>query len=202
LRRTGISHGPEVELRLSRAVIRRQFDGSVGIAAVHGFLVVRFDDLGYSGIRRVRLLYSILAKLTVESIGTVLTVISIRYGRYEPAQQNMRRLFEGRWCFGNPDHDRYYLKHHVANGARDDGRHRRFQQHPDRRITHHLMDDGMPLKEAVQHAVRVRLRPILMTSLATVIGLIPITLALEAGSESYAPLARVIIGGTTRVGQF
>ena len=89
----------------------------------------------------------------------------------------------------------------VANGARDDGRHRRFQQHPDRRITHHLMDDGT-LKEAVQHAVRVRLRPILMTSLATVIGLIPITLALEAGSESYAPLARVIIGGTTRVGQF
>ena len=189
-------------MSLSRAVIRRQFDGSVGIAAVHGFLVVRFDDLGYSGIRRVRLLYSILAKLTVESIGTVLTVISIRYARYEPAQQNMRRLFEGRWCFGNPDHDRYYLKHHVATGARDDGRHRRFQQHPDRRITHHLTDDGMPLKEAVQHAVRVRLRPILMTSLATLIGLIPITLALEAASESYAPLAHVIIGGTTRVGQF
>jgi len=109
LRRTGISHGPEVELSLSRAVIRPQFDGSVGIAAVHGFLVVRFDDLGYSGIRRVRLLYSILAKLTVESIGTVLTVISIRCGRYEPAQQNMRRLFEGRWCFGNPDHDRTTL---------------------------------------------------------------------------------------------
>jgi hypothetical protein len=97
----------------------------------------------------VRQLYSILAKLTVESIGTVLTVISIRYWRYEPAQQNMRRLFEGRWCFANPDHDRYYLKHHVANGARHDGRHPRFQQHPDRRITHHLMDDGMPLKEAV-----------------------------------------------------
>jgi AcrB/AcrD/AcrF family len=106
------------------------------------------------------------------------------------------------WCFGNPDHDRYYLKYHVANGVRDDGRHRRFQQHPDPRITHHLTDDGMPLKEAVQHAVRVRLRPILMTSLATLIGLIPITLALEAASESYAPLAHVIIGGTTRVGQF
>ena len=59
----------------------------------------------------------------------------------------------------------------------------------------------MPLKEAVQHAVRVQLRPILITSLATVIGLIPITLDLEAGSESYAPLVRVIIGGTARVGQ-
>ncbi|MGA7726184.1 MAG: efflux RND transporter permease subunit [Opitutaceae bacterium] len=62
-------------------------------------------------------------------------------------------------------------------------------------FTHRLMADGMPLKEAVQFAARVRLRPILMTSLATVIGLIPMALALEAGSESYAPLARSIIGG-------
>jgi len=62
-------------------------------------------------------------------------------------------------------------------------------------FTHRLVADGMPLREAVQFAVRVRLRPILMTSLATVIGLIPMALALEAGSESYAPLARAIIGG-------
>jgi hydrophobic/amphiphilic exporter-1 (mainly G- bacteria), HAE1 family len=62
-------------------------------------------------------------------------------------------------------------------------------------FTHRLVADGMPLREAVQFAVRVRLRPILMTSLATVIGLIPMALALEAGSESYAPLARSIIGG-------
>jgi hydrophobic/amphiphilic exporter-1 (mainly G- bacteria), HAE1 family len=62
-------------------------------------------------------------------------------------------------------------------------------------FTHRLIADGMALREAVQFAVRVRLRPILMTSLATVIGLIPMALALEAGSESYAPLARAIIGG-------
>jgi multidrug efflux pump subunit AcrB len=62
-------------------------------------------------------------------------------------------------------------------------------------FTHRLVADGMALREAVQFAVRVRLRPILMTSLATVIGLIPMALALEAGSESYAPLARAIIGG-------
>lgn len=62
-------------------------------------------------------------------------------------------------------------------------------------FTHRLLADGHPLREAVQFAVRVRLRPILMTSLATVIGLIPMALALEAGSESYAPLARAIIGG-------
>jgi multidrug efflux pump subunit AcrB len=62
-------------------------------------------------------------------------------------------------------------------------------------FTHRLLADGTPLRDAVQYAVRVRLRPILMTSLATVIGLIPMALALEAGSESYAPLARAIIGG-------
>jgi multidrug efflux pump subunit AcrB len=62
-------------------------------------------------------------------------------------------------------------------------------------FTHRLIADGMPLREAVQFAARVRLRPILMTSLATVIGLIPMALALGAGSESYAPLARSIIGG-------
>jgi multidrug efflux pump subunit AcrB len=62
-------------------------------------------------------------------------------------------------------------------------------------FTHRLVADGKSLREAVQYAVRVRLRPILMTSLATVIGLIPMALAIEAGSESYAPLARAIIGG-------
>ncbi len=62
-------------------------------------------------------------------------------------------------------------------------------------FTHRLIEDGMPLREAVQTATRVRLRPILMTSLATVFGLIPMALKLGAGSEAYAPLARVIIGG-------
>jgi multidrug efflux pump subunit AcrB len=62
-------------------------------------------------------------------------------------------------------------------------------------FTHRLIADGMALYDAVRFAVRVRLRPVLMTSLATVIGLIPMALALGAGSESYAPLARSIIGG-------
>ena len=48
---------------------------------------------------------------------------------------------------------------------------------------------------AVAVACRVRLRPILMTSLATIIGLIPMSLGLSAGSEAYAPLARAVIGG-------
>ena len=56
---------------------------------------------------------------------------------------------------------------------------------------------GMPIAEAVALACRVRLRPVLMTSLATILGMIPMALALEAGSEQYAPLARAIIGGLT-----
>ncbi len=58
-----------------------------------------------------------------------------------------------------------------------------------------LRAQGRPLHEAVSVACRVRLRPVLMTSLATLIGLIPMALALGAGSEAYAPLARAIIGG-------
>ncbi len=62
-------------------------------------------------------------------------------------------------------------------------------------FTRALRKEGMPIKEAVAVACRVRLRPVLMTSLATILGMIPMALALEAGSEQYAPLARAIIGG-------
>ncbi|HET6175366.1 MAG TPA: efflux RND transporter permease subunit [Candidatus Sulfotelmatobacter sp.] len=58
-----------------------------------------------------------------------------------------------------------------------------------------LRSEGHNLRDAVVHACRIRLRPILMTSLATVVGLLPMAFKLEAGSEAYAPLARVIIGG-------
>ena len=59
----------------------------------------------------------------------------------------------------------------------------------------HLHQQGKPLQEAVSVASRLRLRPVLMTSLATLLGLIPMALGMEAGSEQYAPLARAIIGG-------
>src|ERR1700678_234938 len=58
-----------------------------------------------------------------------------------------------------------------------------------------LRGQGHNLREAVVQACRIRLRPILMTSLATVVGLLPMAFKLETGSEAYAPLARVIIGG-------
>jgi multidrug efflux pump subunit AcrB len=60
-----------------------------------------------------------------------------------------------------------------------------------------LRKSGMELKQALTHACEVRLRPILMTTMATVLGLIPMALALEPGSEQYAPLARAILGGLT-----
>ncbi len=62
-------------------------------------------------------------------------------------------------------------------------------------FTRHLREDGMSVRQAVVTAARVRLRPVLMTSLATIIGLLPMALKLGAGSESYAPLARAVLGG-------
>jgi hydrophobic/amphiphilic exporter-1 (mainly G- bacteria), HAE1 family len=62
-------------------------------------------------------------------------------------------------------------------------------------FTRRLREDGQPLRQAVSVACRVRLRPVLMTSMATLIGLVPMALKLGAGSETYAPLARAIIGG-------
>jgi multidrug efflux pump subunit AcrB len=64
-------------------------------------------------------------------------------------------------------------------------------------FTHRLEEQGKDVKEAVITSCRVRLRPILMTSLATIIGMVPMALKLGTGSEQYAPLARAIIGGLT-----
>ena len=64
-------------------------------------------------------------------------------------------------------------------------------------FAHRIMDEGTPVRDAVITACRVRLRPILMTTLATIIGLLPMALKLGEGSESYAPLARALVGGLT-----
>jgi HAE1 family hydrophobic/amphiphilic exporter-1 len=62
-------------------------------------------------------------------------------------------------------------------------------------FTRQMRHQGARLKEAVAVASRLRLRPVLMTSLATLLGLIPMAMKLGTGSEAYAPLARAIIGG-------
>jgi len=58
-----------------------------------------------------------------------------------------------------------------------------------------LREDGKSVREAISLACRVRLRPVLMTSLATLLGLMPMAAKFGAGSEAYAPLAQAIIGG-------
>ena len=62
-------------------------------------------------------------------------------------------------------------------------------------FTRQMRHQGTGLREAVATASRLRLRPVLMTSLGTLLGLIPMALKLGTGSEAYAPLARAIIGG-------
>jgi len=58
-------------------------------------------------------------------------------------------------------------------------------------------DKGLPVIEAVIEAGRLRLRPILMTTLTTVLGLLPLSFGIGAGAEIQASLARVVIGGLT-----
>src|SRR6185369_7803871 len=60
-----------------------------------------------------------------------------------------------------------------------------------------LRDRGKPLVEATVEAGRTRLRPILMTTIATIVGLIPMALGIGEGSETNLPLARAVIGGLT-----
>mgnify|MGYP003342343141 FL=1 len=54
---------------------------------------------------------------------------------------------------------------------------------------------GLTAEEAMREAGRIRLRPILMTALSTVIGILPIALGLGAGAESRRPLGVAVVGG-------
>ena len=64
-------------------------------------------------------------------------------------------------------------------------------------FAHRQEKAGLSVEDAIISACRIRLRPILMTSLATIIGMVPMAIKLGTGSEEYAPLARTIIGGLT-----
>jgi len=60
-----------------------------------------------------------------------------------------------------------------------------------------LLQDGMPVREAIAEAGRRRLRPILMTTLTTILALLPLALGIGEGADAQAPLARAVIGGLT-----
>jgi multidrug efflux pump subunit AcrB len=63
-------------------------------------------------------------------------------------------------------------------------------------FTKHLMKEaGLPLEKALREAARIRLRPILMTTLCTLFGLLPLALGIGAGSDLQRPLALAVIGG-------
>lgn len=62
---------------------------------------------------------------------------------------------------------------------------------------HRMRTDGVALEPAIREAARIRLRPILMTTLCTLFGLLPLALGLGAGSELQRPLALAVIGGLT-----
>jgi multidrug efflux pump subunit AcrB len=64
-------------------------------------------------------------------------------------------------------------------------------------FAHNLETQGLAPADAVITACRVRLRPILMTSFATIIGMTPMAMKLGTGAEQYTPMARAIIGGLT-----
>jgi multidrug efflux pump subunit AcrB len=58
-----------------------------------------------------------------------------------------------------------------------------------------LIREGMPVLEAIVQAGRLRIRPVLMTALATSLGLLPMALGFGEGAEANVPLARAVIGG-------
>jgi multidrug efflux pump subunit AcrB len=60
---------------------------------------------------------------------------------------------------------------------------------------HGMINEGLELGAAIRQAARIRLRPILMTTLCTLFGLLPLALGLGAGSELQRPLALAVIGG-------
>jgi cobalt-zinc-cadmium resistance protein CzcA len=60
---------------------------------------------------------------------------------------------------------------------------------------HRLRLDGMPLEDAILQGSRYRLRPMMMTTLTAMFGLVPAALSTRIGSQSQRPLAIVVIGG-------
>ncbi len=57
--------------------------------------------------------------------------------------------------------------------------------------------EGLTLEDASLEAARTRLRPILMTALTTILGMVPLSMGVGDGAETWAPMARAVVGGMT-----
>ena len=92
--------------------------------------------------------------------------------------------------------DQHHAQHRIVHGHHRDGR---VSWSPTRSCWSispiSAAARAQPLRRAVVESARIRMRPILMTALATIVGLMPIALKLGAGSEASAPLARAAVGG-------
>jgi hypothetical protein len=64
-------------------------------------------------------------------------------------------------------------------------------------FANHLRAQGKPTFDAIVEAARTRMRPILMTTIATILGLLPMAIHMRPGDEMNLPLARAVIGGLT-----
>ena len=62
-------------------------------------------------------------------------------------------------------------------------------------FTNHRRGEGVPRQRAILEAARIRLRPIIMTTVAMIFGMLPLAFALGEGAEQRAPMARAVIGG-------
>jgi HAE1 family hydrophobic/amphiphilic exporter-1 len=60
-----------------------------------------------------------------------------------------------------------------------------------------LKRGGMSLMQAVEQGAVARVRPVLMTALTTILGMVPLAIELGEGAETWSPLARAVIGGLT-----
>ena len=63
-----------------------------------------------------------------------------------------------------------------------------------------MLREGYEISEAILKSAEVRMRPVLMTSLAAAIGLFPAAIATGIGAQSQQPLARVVVGGDADIG--
>ncbi|HIP42584.1 MAG TPA: efflux RND transporter permease subunit [Aquifex aeolicus] len=69
------------------------------------------------------------------------------------------------------------------------------KQNPEIKALNRILEEGLEIREAVKRTSLLRLRPILITATTTFIGLLPLLIITDIGSEVQKPLATVVVGG-------